>query len=268
MALKAIIGALTDAAEALRGEYRPGTKEEGLEGKFVLAVEGQDGWALENVNGLKSAVSSERAAREKAEGALKAFGELKPDEVTKRLERLSELEKIDPAKEADKLAEAKAQSRIDQVTKAHAEELAKANAAASKAMAGLKTRTVQAAINDALAKANPLNPEALRLKLQSHIRLKETGNDDDPFSVEVVGADGAPLVDGQARPLSLDSFVADLRKDQAWATSFKPEGKSGSGASGAGASGAGKTMTRTAFDQLDPMARAETIKAGTTIVDG
>lgn len=268
MALKAIIGALTDAPEALRGEYRPGTKEEGLEGKFVLDVTPDGGFALENVSGLKQAVSSERGLREKAEAGLKAFGDLKPDDVAAKMAKLADLEKIDPAKEADKLAEAKAQSKIEQVTKAHAEELAKAQTVAEKAMKGLKTRTMQAAVNEALSKADALNPEALRLKLQSHIRLKETGNEDDPFTVEVVGADGNPLVDGQAKALGLDTFVQELRKDAAWATSFKPAGKQGSGAEGGGTGGAGTTMTRSAFDALDAQARMDTIKAGTTLVDG
>jgi len=266
MALKAIIGALADAPEALRGEYRPGTKEEGLEGRFVLSVDGESGWALENVNGLKTAVSSERAAREKAETALRAFGEMKPDEVSRQLARLTELEKIDPAKEADRLAEAKAQARIDQLAAKHATELQKAQATADKAMSGLKTRTMQSAINEALSQADALNPEALRLKLQSHIRLKETENPDDPFRVEVIDTSGNPLVDNRGAPLALGGFMEELRRDQVWATSFRPAGKTGSGAQGA-AGGAGKTMSRQAFEAMAPAEQAKIATSGVSFVD-
>lgn len=266
MALKAIIGALSEVPEGVRGEYRPGTTEEGLDGKFVLDVTPDSGFALENVTGLKSAVSAERGAREKAEAALKAFGDLKPDDVSKQLAKLAELEKLDPAKEADRLAEAKAKAAIDQVTKQHETALAEANAKAEKAMTGLRARTMQAAINDALAKANALNPEALRLKLQSAIRLKETGRDEDPFAIEVLTADGTPAVDGKAAPLTLDSYVADLRKDPVWATSFKPAGKTGSGAEG-GQGGQGGTMSRQAFTALSPAEQAKVATSGVTFTD-
>lgn len=265
MAMKAIIEKLEDVAEGFRGEYRAGTKDEGLEGKFVLSVDAVSGYALENVDGLKSALSKERGAKEAAEKRIEAFKDYDPAKLKTDLEELTKLKALDPAKEADKLAEAKAQAKIDQIVKASDEKTAAAEARAEKAMKGLQTRTREAAINAALAKAEVLNAEAIRLKLSQHIRLKDTGNEDDPFSVEVIGIDGNPLVDSKGGSLGLDAFVDTLRADPSWATSFKPAGKPGSGARPG--EGGAKTMTRAQFDELDPAARSETVKAGVKITE-
>lgn len=266
MPLKAIIGALADAPEALRGEYRPGTKEEGLEGKFVLAVEGAGGWALENIDGLKQALSTERDRANKAEAGAKAFEGLDPADVSKKLAKLAELEKIDPSKEADKLVEAKLKASLEQVNATHSAELKAREEQIAKLTNGLKARTLASAVDSALAKADPLNVDALRLKVQSSIRIKETGNEEDPFAIEVLTPSGTPAVDNQGRPLAIDAFLSDLRKDPAWAVNFKPIGKQGAGAEGGGAGG-GKTMARQAFEQLSPADRAAAMKAGTQLVD-
>lgn len=265
MALKAIIDKLDDVAEGLRGEYRAGTKDEGLEGKFVLTVEAVSGYTLENVDGLKSALSKERGAKEAAERKAEAFKDMDPAKVKANLDRLAELEKLDPAKEADKLAEAKAQAKIEQMAKQHGEALTAAEAKAEKLMKGLQGRTRDAAINAALAKAEVINPEGVRLKLSQHIRLKDTGNDDSPFDVEVVGADGNPLVDSKGSSLGLDAFVDTLRADPAWAVNFKPAGKTGSGARPG--EGGSKTMSRSQFEGLPPASRMEVIQAGTKITE-
>ncbi len=265
MPLKAIIEKLEDVAEGLRTEYRAGTKEEGLEGKFVLAVEPVAGFTLENVDGLKSALSKERGAKEAAEKKIEAFKDMDAGDVKKRLDKLAELEKLDPAKEADKLAEQKAQAKIEQIVKAHETALAAEREKAEKAMRGLQGRTRDAAINAALAKADAINVEALRLKLSQHIRLKETSNPDEPFAVEVVDVSGNPLVDNKGGALGLEAFVDNLRADQAWATAFKPAGKPGTGANPS--SGGAKTMSRQAFEQLDPSGRLEAVKSGTQITD-
>lgn len=266
MAIKAIVGALTEAPEALRGEYRPGTKEEGLEGKFVLAVEAEGGWALENIGGLKQALSTERDRADKAESAAKAFEGLDAGDVGKKLAKLAELEKIDPAKEADKLVDAKLKAALEQVNGSHAAEIKAREDRIAALQTGLKSRTLASAVDSALAKADALNPEALRLKVQSSIRIKETGNEEDPFAIEILTPSGTPAVDNQGRPLGIDAYLSDLRKDPAWAVNFKPLGKQGAGAEGGGAGG-GKTMSRQAFEQLSPADRAATMKAGTQLVD-
>ena len=266
MALKAIITDLTEAPETVRSLYRAGTKEEGADGKFVLDVEGSGDFELVDTSRLKGALSTERSRAEAAERKVKAFDGLDPEAVRKNLSAYEELKKLDPAKEADRLAEQKAQAKIDQMAKQHGEELAKANGRAEKLMKGLEGSTLKAAINKAMAGANVENTEAVSMKLRQHIRLKDTGNDDDPFAIEVIGADGNPLVDSQGKNVTLEGFTADLRKDPKWAVNFKPEGKSGSGAGTGGTSGS-KTITRAAFEALPHGERSAQMRAGVQIVD-
>jgi hypothetical protein len=214
---------------------------------------------------LKSALSKERGAKEAAERRAEAFRDMDHADVTRKLAKLAELEKLDPEKEADRLAAQKAQAKIEQIVKTHEEALSAERDKAERAMRGLRGRTRDSAINEALAKADVLNVEALKLKLANHLRLKDTSNPDDPFAVEVVDAAGNPLVDNKGNSLSLDAFVEQLRADPAWSLTFKPVGKLGTGAQQS--AGGAKTMTRKTFEQLDPASRAETIKAGTKIVD-
>ena len=72
MAIKSIIASLEDAPENVRSLYREGTADEGAEGKFILDVEPADGFSLENVDGLKSALSSERTEHGKNHQRLQA----------------------------------------------------------------------------------------------------------------------------------------------------------------------------------------------------
>jgi len=268
MALKAIINALTDVSEGLRGEYRAGSKEEGLEGKFVLDVAPEGGFSLEDVSGLKTALSTERGEVARLKAATKDFEGLDPKDVRTKLDRLADLEKIDPAKEADKIAEAKAQAKIEQLVAQHGAETGKLTERNDKLLSGIKRLTIDAAIENALADADALNSEALRLKLKNHLRLKETGNDDNPFEVEVVTADGNPMVgDSKGGSMTPSGMLNELRKDAAWATSFKPAGKPGAGAEQGRGNGGDRAMSRAQFDALDPAAKMKAMAEGATLHD-
>ncbi|MHB9879102.1 hypothetical protein ACSMXM_05510 [Pacificimonas sp. ICDLI1SI03] len=266
MPLKAVIEKVEDAPEALRSAYRPGTADEGTDGKFVLDVEPSDGFTLENVDGLKTALSKERRSRETAEKAVEAFKDMDASDIQKKLEKLADLEKLDPSKEADKIAQQKIDAAREQLVQQHEQALNAERERAAKYEAGYKTRTMESAVNEALASADAINPEALALKLRSHFRLKETGNADDPFAVEVVDGSGNPMI-GNAKgdPMNPKGLMEQLRSDPKWATSFKPAGKSGSDARQS--SGGAKTMTRAQFDQLEPGDRGEVIKSGISITD-
>lgn len=259
MALKAVVGSLDGLDENVRGLYRPGTKDEGLDGKFILDVVGEGGFALENVDGLRTALSTERGTLQRLKNDVKAFEGLDPSDVRTKLSQLEAL-----LKDGD--PDAKAQARIDQLVRQHEQAIAAAEAKAEKAMGSLRTRTIDAAVSSALAQADALNTEALSLKLKSHIRLRDTGNENDPFAIEVVDAAGNPIIDSKGQSLDVSGFVSSLRNDQAWATAFKPAGKAGSGAEGS-TGPAGKTITRQAFQSLDPAAQMAQIKAGMTVVD-
>ena len=99
MALAAIT---TEAPKGFEEHY---TKLD--DGRFRLNVEASDGYALEDISGLKSALSKERANRESLERKVSDLGDLDPAEARKAMQELEELRQLDPRAEADKLAQAK-----------------------------------------------------------------------------------------------------------------------------------------------------------------
>ncbi len=72
---KAIVDTLDGLPADLKSEYRPGTKAEGLEGKFVLKVDEVDGWALDHIAPLKNSLSNAKQERDAAKKILKSLGD-------------------------------------------------------------------------------------------------------------------------------------------------------------------------------------------------
>jgi len=106
MALKARVSAVDELDDSVRSLYR----QEG--DGFVLDVEPVSGWALEDVGGLKSSLQKERSSRESAEKSLKPFknedgSTISADEARDAFRKVSEFSKLDPDKDAEKLAQQK-----------------------------------------------------------------------------------------------------------------------------------------------------------------
>lgn len=224
---KAIIAKLEDVSEALRSEYRPGTADEGLEGHFVLKVDAVGGFALENVEGLKSALGRERKRADTAEGKIKKFGDLDPDAARAALDELNELKAIDPKKEADRLAAAKVEAATKQLIEKHTAELTGATTRAESYLGQVRALLIDNVATAALAEHKG-SVELLLPHVQRHTRLKET--DDGKFVVEVVDKDGNPRIgDSKGTPMTVGQLVAEMKASDAYGRAFEGTGASGSG---------------------------------------
>lgn len=227
MALKAIIDKLEDAPDSLREHYRAGTADEGADGKFVLGVEAVGGFALEDVSGLKSTLGKELTLRKKLEKDVKAFEGLDADKAREAITKLEEFGNIDPAKEADKLANIKFEAAKVQLLDKHQAELKAVNdrvGALTGAVDGL-TRKSQATLAIAEAKGAV---ELLLPHVLAHTRVKET--DTGEFVVEVVDKDGnARIGDGKGTPMDIKGLVAEMRASETFSRAFDGDGHSGSG---------------------------------------
>jgi hypothetical protein len=238
MALKAIVDALDGVAEGIRENYRAGTKEEGLEGKFVLSVEGSDGWGLENVSGLKTALGQERTKAEQAERKVKKFGDLDPDAARAAIEKVAEFETLDPKKEADRLAQVKIDAATKQLVEKHNEETRNLKDRESKLRGTVQTLTIDNVAIKAL-ETHKGNVHLLLPHVQRQVRLKEA--DDGSFSQEVVDADGNPRIgDAKGSPMTVDQLVEEMSKSEKFAQGF-----AGSGNSGTGSTTSNTTTTKT-----------------------
>jgi hypothetical protein len=227
MALKAILEKLEDAPEAVRDQYRAGTKEEGAEGKFVLSVEGVGGFALENVDGLKSALSKERTAVGSLTKTLEKFKDIDPDKAREALGKVDELSKIDPEKEADKIVSTRLDALKGQLVEKHNNELAsrdqRINALTGTVDDLVRRQQATAAIAEAKGSIELLLPHVLA---QSRSVEK-----DGKWSVEVIDKDGnARIGDSAGAPMSLSGLVAEMRKSETFSRAFDGDGHSGSGA--------------------------------------
>lgn len=235
MALKAIIDKLDSVDEGLRTNYRAGTKEEGLEGKFVLSVEGQDGWGLENVSGLKTALGRERTRADNAEKKVVKFGDLDPDTVKTSLDRLTELETLDPKKEADRLAQAKIDAATKQLVEKHNQEMQDLTGREGKLRKTVETLMIDNVAIKAL-EGHKGNVDLLLPHVKSQVRLK----DGDDGVVEVVDREGNVRIgDAQGKPMSVDQLVEEMSKSDKFAQGFAGSGHSGGGAPAGGGNGGG-----------------------------
>lgn len=96
MALKAVVQDIGTIPEANRALY---VERDGMHWLDVEAVEnGGKRWALEDVGGLKTALQTERDAREKAAKALAEFGDLTPQ---KARDALAAAERVTKAGESE-----------------------------------------------------------------------------------------------------------------------------------------------------------------------
>jgi hypothetical protein len=226
MAIKAIIDKLEDVAEPLREHYRAGTPDEGAEGRFVLGVESVSGFALENVDGLKSALGKERTQREKLERDVVKFKDLDPEKAREALAELETLKAIDPSKEADKIANTKFEAAKAQLLEKHTGEIK-----AREDRIGLLTGTVESLLIDAAATAALAEAkgsvELLLPHVRKHAKVKEV---DGRFLVEIVDKDGnGRIADGKGTPMDIKGLVAEMRESETFARAFDGDGHSGTG---------------------------------------
>jgi hypothetical protein len=119
--LKAVVTDLTTVDEAHRAFYVKNDKD----GKFYVAITPAEGFELDNVSGLKTALGAERnnvavlreqikpyegldvAAARTAIERVAAFGEITQDAAKTAIETAARLTALDPAKEGDKIANEK-----------------------------------------------------------------------------------------------------------------------------------------------------------------
>lgn len=271
MPIKAIVTDINEVAEAFRPLY------EQVDGKYKLAVEPAEGFELDNVTGLKTALTAERGIAAGLNAKLKAFEGIDPNAVKNATQRLAEFGDIDPAKareglaaldkfskfnpetEAEKIAEtklanAKAQLKADFLNeKATLEakltdltdKLAKRDATITK---NLKQNSIAAE----LAKLNPLDEarDALELIAGNVVKLQEVNGE---FVPVVVDAEGNPRVklaaDYSSVPFTVSDLCAELREKRP--ALFQPDAKRG-----LGTEQSRSQSSASSFDGPNPFAKA------------
>lgn len=221
MALKALVDAIDTVPEPARAFYKE------ADGKFILDVEPVDGFALEDVSGLKNTLGKEMTLRKKLEKDVVKFKDIDPDKARDALARLEELGNIDPAKDADKIVNERLEAAKRQLLEKHGEELKTRDGR----IAGL-TKTVESLMVDQVATAALAEAkgavELLLPHVQRHTRVREDANGS--FIVEVVDKDGnARIGNAKGDPMTIKDLVQEMRKSETFGRAFEGTGHTGSG---------------------------------------
>ncbi|ODT09445.1 MAG: hypothetical protein ABS35_42970 [Kaistia sp. SCN 65-12] len=220
MALKALLASLDGIDDATKALYVE------KDGKFILDVETVEGFALEDVSGLKTALGKERTARENAERLTAAFKDIDPAKAKEALAKVEEWGNLDPSKEADKIANSKFEAAKTQLLEKHTGELTSRDERIGHLTKTVEGLLIDAAATSALAEAKG-SVELLLPHVRAHTRVKEV---DGKFQVEVIDKDGnAKIADSKGTPMDIKGLVAEMRQSEAFGRAFEASGNSGTG---------------------------------------
>lgn len=264
--LKAILDSLDGVDEGAKGYYVE-QAEGAHKGKFLLQVEAVGGMALEDVNGLKSALGKERSRADAAEKTLNAFDGLDAAKAREALAKVEELGSIDPKKDADRIVEERVRAAVEKITGEHQQQMAAKDKIIEAQGGELDTSARMAAKTAAFDKLGVI-PER-RPAVDAYLdRYMRTELRDGKRVVSVIDDAGNPRIANDGSTMDVSRFVQELSNDTNWAWAFKGTDKTGGGTQpGSTGGGASKTISRSEFDGItDPMKQADIAKTH-TIVD-
>lgn len=244
--LKAVVKDINELDESLRGFYVQ------KDGKFLLNVTPTEGFELDNVTGLKTALGAERnsvavlkeqlkpyegldvnAARTAIE-RISAFGDITPEAAKTAVETAQRLSALDPEKQAEQIANTKLETIKGQLSAQYGlketelttklKGLEEANASL---VGQLKKIKGESLIQSEVTKANPLDDarDAVELLVGKFVR---TSLKDGEVVTEVIDTNGNPRIkDVNGTPFTVADLVAEIREKSA--SLFKPDEKRGLG---------------------------------------
>lgn len=242
--LKAILNEAP--AKELEGFY----KKEGE--IWLLQVEPVSGFALENVAGLKSALAKERENFETASRKLTAVEGLDVEAAKEAMAELEKLRAIDPAKEADKIADEKFKAAAKKLADKHNSEVAEYKSKIE-SLTGVVDEVVRKQVSaEALAREKG-NSDLLMPIIMPRTRTVEKSG---AYVVEVLDEYGNIATDAKGDPLDISGFVAKLKQDDRFKAAFAESGTSGTGKGPNGSPG-GARLKRSTMSMSE---RAEYIR--------
>jgi len=223
--LKAVYEAADEIPENLREYYA-----ESDAGGYILSVSDEGGYALENVQGLKSTLGKLKDRATKAEESLKQYSAIgrSPQELAEALQQLESL-RITQGEESEAISRMKAE--LDNVKRSARENIEQATAPiqslADARMEQIKDLLIDSQLQNAIIEAGG-NPRLLMPILKNEVRART--DEDGKVIVEIVDADGTPRVKGKdLAPMGFSDLVAERRNDPDLAVAFKANGHSGGG---------------------------------------
>ena len=223
--LKPLYETAEDIPENVKEYY---TENEG--GAFILSVAPDGGYALENIQGLKSTLGKLKERAATAENGLKQFTSLgmSAAEVAEAVEQLNSL-KMQQGDESEALQRMK--QELENIKRSARENTEKAVAPvqslADSRMEQIKELLIDTKLQTAIIEAGG-NPRLLMPILKNEVQAKT--DEEGKVVVEIVDAEGTPRITGKdLTPMGFDELVAERKNDKELAVAFKANGQSGGG---------------------------------------
>lgn len=186
---------------------------------------GEDGFEIQDISALKSALAnakSERAALKGKADKVTAFEELGVD--------IDDLKALIAAKKTKDEDDAKAAGNWDKLKQQLVDQHNVAMATKDKELASMRSalevHLIDADATRYIAEEKG-EPDLLLHHVRSHVKVIQK---DGKFMTQVVGADGAPRIDGQGQPISIKALVGEMKKEPRFKRAFDGINHSGSGA--------------------------------------
>ena len=247
MALKAIIESKEDVPESVRGEYAE------KDGKFYLQVDEVDGYALEDVAGIRKVLDEVKAER----GQLRKDMSEVDGEAGSLKRKIVELEASQSSKSKEKLETLKAD-----LEELHRTEMGKITGENESLIQALEHSELTQKATLALTAAG-FTKNGVNLLLNTEIkRQAKLVKGDDGYSVSVVNDKGMERSGKSGGAMDLTELAAEL------ATNY-PELVTGSQQTGPGVTGnttsggVGKpSITAAEYKALEPMQQSDHMAAG------
>lgn len=238
MAIKAKLANMDGLSDAVKALYRKDGEH------FVLDVEPVDGFALENVQGLKSALLKERETVANLSAGVESFKGIDAAKAREALEKVKSMDSWTPSEKANELIEKRGKDVAAMKDAEYAPKV-KAYEATRKAYESL---VIGKALEDAATKHKFTVPALVPKLFGDAVRLEEK---DGVFTPVIIGADGKAIMklDGQAnsRPLSIDEFIAEKAKDPMFAPLIAGTTATGTGSRTPQSNGNGHTNPSNPF---------------------
>jgi len=226
--LLAILASLANVPEAFHKFYKKGD-----DGKFYLQVTGVDGWALENVQGLKTNLST--ALEEKRQAVAKLAKIPEGFDIDKAQQAMTKVEEMKNWKPEDKVRE-QMKAREDELTAKHRTELEKVANENKDLVGQIESVLADGAIATALTKFELMEGGATLLTPHIRAQIKVAKNDQGKYAAQVMNADGkTPRMTQKSNDTSnmgIEELVSIMSKDKTFASCFKAKPASGPGKPG------------------------------------
>jgi len=216
----------SEAAKALGIEYQKAD-----DGRYVLVGVPKDGFAVENVTGLRNTVEATRMERDDAKKIAESYGGIEPSEIRSALDKAKKFDELDPAAATGKLKAQFEEWKTD-FSKTKEEEfrgqLTPVTEERDAYRRQLDATLIEADATTIMAKESIKGNPALVLPLLRP--LTDTVLENGKLRVRVINPEtGSERVGKTGGAMTMEELLLELRGKEEYASAFGGTGKSGSG---------------------------------------